>query len=173
MPTVLHDYIFLFAATEVVPMSLNRHYKQAVFFPFIIVMLSTIVFSIVDNYNYKSEWLTADSVIMISIIWAFVYSLVIGLLSLTIFLNKFERIKKNELFMVLCWFLLPFGFIAIIINHEINFKLQYEAGKFGNDFIYLIILNVPFVIGLIWSYFNYINTSSANKRSLKHPYPPI
>jgi hypothetical protein len=140
-------------------MSLSQHYQQAVFYPFIIVMLSTIVFSIVDNCNYKSEWLTAGSVIMFSIIWAFLYSLIIGLLSLTILLNKFESIKENELFRVLCWFLLPFGFIAVVINHEISFKMQFEAGKFGKDFIYTLILNLPFVIGLICSYVKYIRTS--------------
>jgi hypothetical protein len=147
-------------ATESVTMNVNRHYKQAVLYPFIVVILFTIVFSIVDNYNYKSEWLTADSVIMLSIIWAFLYSLVIGIFSLTILLNKIERIRTSILLVVLSWFLLPFSFIAVVISHEINFKMKYEAGKFGSDFIYILILNLPFVIGLIWSYVRYTRTSS-------------
>jgi len=86
-------------------MKVNQHYKQAVFYPFIVVMLFTFVFSIFDNYNYKSEWLTAGSVIMLSIFWAFLYSLFICGLSLTILLNKFEKIRTNSLMAILSWFL--------------------------------------------------------------------
>jgi hypothetical protein len=61
---------------------------------------------------------------------------------------------------ILSWFLLPFSFIGVVISHEISFKTKYEAGRFGTDFIYILILNLPFVIGLVWSYFSYSRTSS-------------
>lgn len=127
-------------------------------------MLFTSVYSIIDNYNYKSEWLTASSVISMQITFTFLYSLIISCLSLTIFLNKFEKIRSNSFWGSLSWFLLPFSFIIIVIVHEVNFSLKYE-GKLGSDFNYYIILNVPFIIGLIWSYIKYRNTIIAESKN--------
>ena len=138
-------------------MSLLYHYNIAIFSPFILVMLFTTAYSIIDNYNYKSEWLTAGSVISIQMVFTFLYSLIISCLSLTIFLNRFEKIRSNSLWRSLSWLFLPFSFIIIVIVHEINFSMKYE-GKLGSDFNYLIILNVPFIIGLIWSYIKYRNS---------------
>ena len=136
-------------------MTLNRQYRQAILYPFVAVILCTLIYSTLDNYNYKSEWLTAGSVIFLSVIWAFLYSLIISGFALTIFLNKFEKVRTNNLLVILSWFLLPFSFIGVIINHEITFEMKYESGKLGSDFIYVLILNVPFTVGLIWSYFKY------------------
>src|SRR6476659_8267920 len=101
-------------------MTLLYHYKMAIFSPFIIAVLFTGVYSIIDNYNYKSEWLTSGFVISTSIIYAIVYSLIISLLSLPIFLIRLNKIRSNILWVIVCWFLLPFSFIIIVIVHEIN-----------------------------------------------------
>ena len=135
-------------------MSLNECYKKATLYPSLIVIPGIIVFSIIDNYNYKSEWLTGESVISLTIITAFVYCLIISLLSLTIFLNKFKKISENGVLIFLSWFLLPFGFITIVFIHEINFNIKYSE-KVGSDLIYIVILNFPFILGLIWSYYKY------------------
>jgi hypothetical protein len=143
-------------------MTLSGYYKKAIFYPSIIIILFTIVFSIIDNYDYKSEWLTADSAISLSILTALFYCLIVSLLSLTIFLNKFKKIKESKTLTFLCWFLLPFGFITIVFIHEINFKLKYQE-KFGDDFVYVIILNIPFVLGIIWSYLKYRKMNCGQK----------
>ena len=135
-------------------MSLVQHYRNAVLYPSLVIILLSIIFSIIDNYNYKSEWLTAESVIFLSIVTAIVYSLIISALSLTIFLNKFEKVKVNNVLTALSWFLLPFVFITIVFIHEIRVRVNYEE-EFGSDFIYVLILNIPFIVGLIWSYFRY------------------
>lgn len=137
-------------------MTLGEHYKKATLYPSIAVIISTIVFSIIDNIDYKSEWLTAESVIVLSITTAFVYCLIIGFFSLTIFLIKFQKIKESNVLTFLSWFLFPLSFITIVFIHEISFSIKYQ-GKLTSDFIYTIILNLPFAVGLIWSYYKYKN----------------
>jgi len=135
-------------------MTLNEHYKKAVLFPSIFVFVAATVFSIIENYDYKSEWLTADTVIFLSIGTAFIYCLIFSLLSLTIFLNRFNKVKENSWLNFLSWFLLPVGFMTIVFVHEITFKIKYNE-KFDSDFVYVVILNLPFLFGLIWSYLLY------------------
>lgn len=135
-------------------MTLTKHYKIAALYPALIVILLTTVFSIIDNYNYKSEWFSAESMTAMCIETAIIYCFIICLLSLTIFLIQFEKIRSNIFFTAVSWFLLPMVFIGIVFTHEINFRIKYEE-KFGNDFIYILILNIPFVIGLCWSYWKY------------------
>ncbi len=52
---------------------------------------------------------------------------------------------------LLSWFLLPFSCMLMVFIHEIKFKLLYSE-TFGSDFIYVVLLNLPFVVGLIWTY---------------------
>ncbi len=135
-------------------MSLNECYKKATLYPSIIIILGTLVFSIIENYNYKSEWLTGESVIFLAIITAIVYCLIVSLLSLTIFLNKFKKVNENSVLIFLSWFSLPFGFITIVFIHEINLNIKYEE-KGDSDLVYIVIFNLPFILGLIWSYYKY------------------
>jgi hypothetical protein len=139
-------------------MTLNQYYKQAILYPLLVIVPSIIAYSIIDNYTYKSEWLTADSVISIAIITAFIYCLIISLLSLSIFLNKYELVQRNHILTFLSWFLLPFGFISIVFIHEISFSIEFHT-KLGSDFIYVIILNLPFIFGIIWNYIKYIKAT--------------
>jgi hypothetical protein len=134
------------------------YYKKAAFNPSIITLVAIIIFSIIDNYNYKSEWMTAGTIILLSIITAFIYCLIISVLSTTIFLNKYPAIKENRLMNFLSWFLLPFGFIMIALIHEISFKIKYNE-KIEDDFVYTLILNVPFIFGLVWTYIKYRKTN--------------
>lgn len=135
-------------------MALYQHYRNAVIYPSFSVVLLMIVFSTIDNYNYKSEWLTAGSVIFMSIVTGIIYSLFISGLSLTIFLNKHEKFRTNNTLTALTWFLLPFGCIATVFIHDIRHRLQYET-EFGSDFMYLLLMNIPFIFGLIWSYIKF------------------
>jgi hypothetical protein len=127
---------------------------MAILYPSLIAVLSVVVFSIIDNRNYKSEWLTADTVIMLTTGTALVYSAIISLLSLTIFLNKSAQIKHNTLFSFLSWFLLPFGFMLTVIVREALFKIK-SGEKFDSDVIYVALLNLPFIVSHIWAYRRY------------------
>ena len=55
---------------------------------------------------------------------------------------------------LLAWFLLPFAYISIILLHDLEYRIKYEFG-FGNDFFYLLIMTIPYVIGLSWTFIKY------------------
>lgn len=133
-------------------MKLFKYYRKAVIYPSIFILFFCIIYSIIDNY--KSEWQTAKFVIVMSILTSLIFSLLMCGLSLTIFLNKFKKLNKNLIWNILTWFPLPFGYITIILIHDIKIRIKYEFG-FGNDFIYLLIMTLPFVIGLCWTFIKF------------------
>ena len=113
--------------------------------PAIIGIIATSIFSIIDTIGYRSEWLTRENAIFMDIIFSTVYCGVICIISLTIFFNQFEKVRKNIFIRICSWFLLPFSFITMVIIHEFNVaEIKY--------FIPIILLNVPFIFGLIISY---------------------
>jgi hypothetical protein len=135
-------------------MILNRLYVRGVLLPSIIAIILTTVLSTIDNNDYKSEWFTADSVIFMTIVVSFFHSLIISLLSLTIFLNN-KIIETISISTFLSWFLLPMGWILITVYKTIDHRLNYETGT-KDQLVYLITLNLPFVIGLVWTYVIFI-----------------
>ena len=147
-------------------MKLFNYYKKAVIYPSIFILFFCILCSSIDNYFYKNEWLTAKSEIIMSILTSLIFALLICGLSLTIFLNKFEKLNKNLIWNILTWFLLPFAYISIILIHDIENRIKYEFG-FGNDFLYLLIMTMPFVIGLCWTFIKYRQKITTDKTQLK------
>jgi len=55
---------------------------------------------------------------------------------------------------MLVWFLLPFVYISTIWIHDIENRIKFEFG-FGNDFFYLLVMTIPFVIGLSWTFIKF------------------
>ena len=147
-------------------MKLFNYYRKAVLYPSIFILFFCIVYSFIDNY--KSDPLTFKSVIQMSILPSLIYSLLICGLSLTIFLNKLKKLNKNLIWNLSAWFLLPFVYISIILLHDIEYRIKYDFG-FGNDFLYLLIMTIPYVIGLCWTFIKYrkeITTAKfVNKKS--------
>ena len=132
-------------------MTLSGYYTRGVIYPSLIVFVAMVVYSIIDNYWYKSEWLTADAAIMLSILAGCIYCLIIMVLSLTLFLNRFVSVRENALFNFLSWFLLPIGFLSFITISRISHMLRYRESV-GSDIWYFVILDIPFIVGLGWTY---------------------
>jgi len=126
---------------------LKKTFRIAVLYPSLFTIVGITIFSIIENYNYTSEWVTKEFVIFLSIIHVLIYSGIFCLLSLPIFLNKFEKIRINVILRILTWFLLPFGFIICVYQ-------KYRYLTYSN-FIYDFILNFPFIVGLIYSYIRF------------------
>jgi len=133
-------------------MKLFSYYKKAVIYPLLFVLFFCIIYSFIDNY--KNEWAVAKTVILISIVSSLIFSLLMGILSLPIFLNKFKKLNKNLIWNILTWFLLPFSYAIVVIIHDLKIRIKYEFGL-GNDFFYLLIMVIPFVIGLCWSFIKF------------------
>ncbi len=133
-------------------MKLFSYYSKAAFYPSLFILFFGIINSIIANY--ESDGLSDYSAIITSIITTFIFSLLMSVLSLTIFLNKFKRLNKNLIWNILSWFLLPFLYITMIFIYDIKIRIKYEFG-FGNSFLYLVIMTIPFVIGLCWTFIKY------------------
>jgi len=133
-------------------MKLFKYYRNAVIYPSIFVLFFCIIYSIL--YNYNDDGLTVNSEMLMSIIPSLIFSLLMCGLSLTIFLNKFKKFNKNLIYNILNWFLLPFVYIAMIFIHDIKNRIKFEFG-FGDGFQYLLIMTVPFVIGLSLAFMKY------------------
>lgn len=133
-------------------MKLFNYYGKAVIYPSIFILFFSLINSIF--YNYESDGLSDKSAIVTSIITSFIFCLLMCGLSLTIFLNKFKKLNKNLILNILSWFLLPFFYITIIFIHDLKNRIKYDFG-FGNDFLYLLIITIPFIIGLCWTFFKY------------------
>ncbi len=133
-------------------MSLFKHYRKAVIYPAIFIQSFCVIYAIIDNYS--SGWQSAKSVILMSYIASLIFSILMCVFSSTIFLNKFDRINRNLTWNILAWFLLPFGYIALIYVFEIENRIKFGFG-FGNDFLYLLIMTVPFAAGLFLTFIKY------------------
>jgi hypothetical protein len=135
-------------------MTATKYYINSTIYPSIVAIITTLIYSIIDNRNYKSEWMTSDSLIGITILTSLVYSLVLSVMCLPIFLVNIELIRRKKIWTALSWFLLPVICITVVIVHEIKFNLTYNE-KFGSSFLYIVLLNLPFIVGLIWTYSSY------------------
>ena len=129
-------------------MKLFKYYRNAVIYPSIFIIFFCIVHSIIG------DGLTDNSEIVTSIITSLIFALLMSGLSLTIFLNKLIKYHNNLTWNILTWFLLPFVYITIIFIHDIKNRIKFEFG-FGDDFLYLLIMIIPFVIGLCWTFIKY------------------
>ncbi len=130
-------------------MTLSGIYTRSVIYPSLILLLVVTVFSIIINRDYKSEWLTREAAIEMDIIAALVYSLLICLLALTVFLNRYESVRSNTYLSALSWFLAPGALICSMFGKAIN---HYFAVGTPYEIEFAIAFNLPFAIGLIWGF---------------------
>ncbi|NVJ45468.1 MAG: hypothetical protein HWE07_00020 [Cytophagia bacterium] len=130
-------------------MRLGHYYRIAAIYPSIAAIILVSVFSIVSNRNYQSEWLTPAGAIFLDIVYAFLFIVILCLLSLTIFLSRYEFIERNKTLNFLSWFLLPLGFISMILVYEAKQILEIKIDT--SSFFYPI-LSLPYIIGLIWAF---------------------
>jgi hypothetical protein len=133
-------------------MNLFLYYRRAVLYPALFILFFCIISSALGNY--KSGWVTTKTVIFMSFITSLIYSAVVCILSLTIFLNRFNRLNKNLIWNILTWFLLPVGYIGIALITDISNRIKYGFG-FGTEFLYLLVMTLPFVVGLGLTFIRY------------------
>ena len=129
-------------------MKLFSYYKNAVIYPSLFILFFSMMNSVIDL------WLSDYSDLLMPIITTFIFCVLMSGLALTIFLNKIKKYGNNLIWNIFTWFLLPFFYISLIFIHDINTRIKFEFG-IGNDFLYLLIMTLPFIIGLIWSFTRY------------------
>lgn len=149
--------------------SMIKYYKRAVYVPAIISLIAQIVYSAIDLYNYKSEWMTGDSFFMIETAFTLINALIIAVLCLPILIIKYPQIKNHKMLTAVFWFVLPMIWISlafVVLIHDICDALR--IGETIKDFVATIcFLLLPYLIGLIWSYVKYIRRDGAQTATVQ------
>ncbi|MBK7762407.1 MAG: hypothetical protein IPI46_03415 [Bacteroidetes bacterium] len=139
-----------------------RYYKHYVIIPSIISLIGAIFCIILSNRNYKSEWFSANSVIVMLVVSALIYCMMLCSFCIPILLLNKRRVTNNKLLQLVCWFLFPVGFIITVSIHENISRMIMEFGL-NEQVIIFFILNIPILLGLICGYLTYMKR---NKNSL-------
>lgn len=135
-------------------MTLKKYYINSALYPGLLALLMTVIFFIIDNKNYKSELVTYESLAFVTMVVALAYCSSLAILCLPIFLVKLKTVQNSRLLIALCWFLLPFAWILMVFIRDIKLRLMHNE-DFDSDFVHVVLLNVPFIVGLIWTYLDY------------------
>ncbi len=136
------------------------YYLKAVIIPSGIVLVLNITYCIIDEIvsNYKSEWLTKESLFPIIISLGVINSLAICFLSLTILLTKYAQIKNSLILSSLVWLLFPMIWISMILVKSGADLFNFSDGL-ESPGIFDILNTAPYIIGLLWSYIRFIGLS--------------
>lgn len=133
-------------------MKLFNYYRNAAIYPSLFIIVFSISFAVIDNF--RNEWDVVKSAIIMSVVTSVIFSLIMCLLSLPIFLNKLQKRNKKLVWNILTWFLLPLGYIITFLVYDVNVRIQFDFG-FGRSFVFLLIMTVPFIVGLFSTFIRY------------------
>ena len=136
-------------------MTLSGIYRRFVILPAIFLVIFAVIYSIIENRNYKSEWLTKEAAIETDILAAVIYCALICVLSLTMYLNKINRVRSSNILSPLSWFLIPVGFMCVVLAKAVN---EYITVESSFESLMALIFNLPFTICLIWGYIKFKRT---------------
>ncbi|WP_460218747.1 hypothetical protein [Psychroserpens sp. MEBiC05023] len=135
-------------------MSIFKYYKVAVLYPSILVCLSGILFSIVSNRNYISDFISKDAIIELGILFTVLHVLIMLILSLPIMLHQKSVIHNSKLYSIISWFFFPIIYLGIILFE--HFSYETNTRFYTNDgTIFILILTVPYIISVMLSYYMY------------------
>ncbi len=134
-------------------LDVRKYYQKFVLIPAGISVLINILLSI-SHYDskFKSEWLTIEAVIGLSIVLALVNGIIISILSSTIFLNKRKDFIESSFLRFLSWFFVPLFWIGFLIKLFLHACYQ-PSDTSGDDPWFFLPFFLPNLIGLILGYF--------------------
>ena len=147
--------------------NLTKYYRNATIFPLVFIATIGIISGIIHEIlgigaDYKSEWFTDDGY-WLSVLFVTLFSFFICLLSTTIFLNKFDKVKQNIFLCLITWFFLPMLFIGYILTTHIVYVINYQE-KFDFENIFVLVVTLPHLIGLIVTFYNFRKTAITESR---------
>jgi len=92
-----------------------KYYRNAIIYPSLILLVIVIALSMVEGYDYKSEWITPDIVIFWNIISVCLLLVANVILALPMLLNQYAFVKNDLLFSFVAWFFLPLCYAFFIV----------------------------------------------------------
>jgi hypothetical protein len=103
--------------------------------------------------DYKSEWFSNDGN-WESVILKIILSSIICLLSTTIFLNNYSRVKNNLVLSALSWFTFPMILIGYILGKHICYLINSKE-NFGSESIFVLTVTLPHLVGLVLTFISF------------------
>lgn len=135
-------------------MGSERGYFFSAVAPALCAIIGSAIYGWVDyDPDYKSEWLTADSSFVFSIVPAVFNGLFLCLLAFSIFLNRLDKISNHFIWSALSWFLLPTSWIFYLLMRDQG--------------VFILLNTLPYLIGLSLSFWRF------RKHIAKSKCPPL
>ncbi|MCG2616737.1 hypothetical protein LZZ85_20730 [Terrimonas sp. NA20] len=147
-------------------MTLARFYRNALIYPSLITLFGVAIFWIIDDQYSKVKLMPGDAMFSFTLAAVLIYCLLMAVLCLPLFLNKFERIRSNRLLSFLSWFLVPFGEITVLALAGGEFNTKNDIKYTTEGMLFVLFLNIPFVVGLVLSYWRFRNAVRMNRLTL-------
>lgn len=127
-----------------------KYYKWAALIPAGVAVILQGVFLAIVLRNYKSEWMTADGIWLLQMSASLFDIIVLLVLILPVYLARKTSVKSNIILTILVWFALPVAWLALIA-----IKMGLSYGRTFEEEVGALIIILPFVAGLTWSFSNY------------------
>ena len=143
-----------------------KYYKLTLLTSIATALFCNILYVMLDSMfsNYKSEWLTQNAFISITLFMVLINAFIFAVLSLSIFLNHYPQVKNRIILNLTTWFIPPVIWIVIIFVNtpdRFDYSLKWESSGI------LILLNTfPYLVGLTLSYLQFRKT--LNKAPISH-----
>ena len=132
---------------------LKSIYKTSIYYPSAVLLGLGFLYPIAYRFivknaeeEYSEHSLNLFESIVAYVLIALMFSIVLAILSLPIFLNTYEKIRSNIILSALSWFLLPCGFISLVIGKAINEFITVDSLW---EIIFGLIGGIPFIISLL------------------------
>ncbi|UTW62440.1 hypothetical protein KFE98_20945 [bacterium SCSIO 12741] len=121
-----------------------NYYKQSTLYPSIVSFIIGFAIAVIDNYDYKSEWIPADLAIAMVTVWVMVLCMYFAMLNIGLLVVPIDSIRTNRAKSVLAWFLLPtIGTVVLVLLVEFQWII---------DWLLFAGVVLPFWVGLVLSY---------------------
>ncbi|MCB0430070.1 MAG: hypothetical protein H6585_02245 [Flavobacteriales bacterium] len=130
---------------------LKGWYVHAAVYPSIAMVVVCTIYSVWNNRDYQSEWLTSMAVVRMMFLFALVYGVWMCLLALPMWLNKNERVRNNGLLNTITWWGCPLGNFMAWTLYVVR-VIQMKNDSAWPVFIYALILNLPYILSLARTY---------------------
>jgi len=129
-----------------------------VIYPSLFVLLYNAVFALLHTYTGVQE--ANPALVIVYVVTALLYSLLMCLLALPIFLNKIRKYSRHLAFNLITWFLLPGIYVIIILTADLRDQSRFHFG-IGSEYVHFFFMIVPYLLGLTMAFIHY-------RRSLSH-----
>jgi hypothetical protein len=135
--------------------SFLSYYVTAVAYPSIASIIFILIGALILNDNYPSEWLAAESYILLMFVSGLVVCIFYALLGLTILLNRLPSVRSHPIFRMITWF-----FSLYVNGGYLLWVLLVDNGNQTHWYTFVMVISFifPFVIGFIWSYQKFVKT---------------